>query len=158
MRLLQTLTLTLHQTTNNSDTEMSHSWSSAPHWKCGIPARVSRVRIPSSPPEKSNAPLWAVYFCVGVAVWTKRSQSVIAGFGARGAKTSHLAKFESYAAKGAHCANVAQMGIRQSLHLRHKNQTPRCGRLFIRPLYHILQLCISSMVASSCRIYFRVVG
>ena len=30
---------------------MSHSWSSAPHWKCGILARVSRVRIPSSPPE-----------------------------------------------------------------------------------------------------------
>ena len=29
---------------------MSHSWSSAPHWKCGIPTRVSRVRIPSSPP------------------------------------------------------------------------------------------------------------
>ena len=29
---------------------MSHSWSSAPHWKCGIPATVSRVRIPSSPP------------------------------------------------------------------------------------------------------------
>ena len=29
---------------------MSHSWSSAPHWKCGIRATVSRVRIPSSPP------------------------------------------------------------------------------------------------------------
>ena len=31
--------------------ETSHSWSSAPHWKCGILARVSRVRIPSSPPQ-----------------------------------------------------------------------------------------------------------
>ena len=67
---------------NKLDSEMSHSWSSALHWKCSILARVSRVRIPSSPPQKSNAPLWAFYFCVGVAVWTKRSQSVIAGFGA----------------------------------------------------------------------------
>ena len=33
------------------DTETSHSWSSALHWKCSIPARVSRVRIPSSPPQ-----------------------------------------------------------------------------------------------------------
>ena len=31
--------------------ETSHSWSSALHWKCSIPARVSRVRIPSSPPQ-----------------------------------------------------------------------------------------------------------
>ena len=50
------------------------------------------------------------------------------GSGRQLMKTSHLAKFESYVAKGAHCANVAQMGIRQSLHLRHKNQTPHCGR------------------------------
>ena len=61
---------------------MSHSWSSAPHWKCGIPARVSRVRIPSSPPEIKNAPTGVFFISVGVAVWTKRSQSVIAGFGA----------------------------------------------------------------------------
>ena len=36
--------------------EMSHSWSSAPHWKCGIPTRVSRVRIPSSPPGIQKIP------------------------------------------------------------------------------------------------------
>ena len=41
--------------------EMSHSWSSAPHWKCGIPATVSRVRIPSSPPEKSNAQMGILF-------------------------------------------------------------------------------------------------
>ena len=40
---------------------MSHSWSSAPHWKCGIPATVSRVRIPSSPPQKSNALLGVLF-------------------------------------------------------------------------------------------------
>ena len=39
---------------------MSHSWSSAPHWKCGIPARVSRVRIPSSPPEIIKPPTISV--------------------------------------------------------------------------------------------------
>lgn len=72
---------------------MSHSWSSAPHWKCGIPARVSRVRIPSSPPQKSNAQFGRLIFSVGVAVWTKRLQSVIAEFGARGVKTSPFAKF-----------------------------------------------------------------
>ena len=53
------------------------------------------------------------------------------GSGRQLMKTSHLAKFESYAAKGAHCANAAQMGIRQSLHLRHKNQTPDMGVLFL---------------------------
>ena len=69
---------------------------------------------------KIKRPIVGVLFlCCGVAVWTNRSQSVIARFGARGAKTSHLAKFESYAAKGAHFANVAQMGIRQSHRLRH---------------------------------------
>ena len=61
---------------------MSHSWSSAPHWKCGIPARVSRVRIPSSPPGIKNAPYGVFFISVGVEVWTKHSQSVIAGFGA----------------------------------------------------------------------------
>ncbi len=29
-------------------------WSNAPHSKCGIPARVSWVRIPPSPPEPSH--------------------------------------------------------------------------------------------------------
>ena len=47
-------------------------------WDIGYP-------IPSfirTPPQKSNAPLWAFCFCVGVAVWTKRSQSMIVGCGA----------------------------------------------------------------------------
>ena len=50
------------------------------------------------------------------------SQSVrnlrLPGSGRQLMKMNHLAKFESYVAKGAHCANVAQMGIRQSLRLR----------------------------------------
>ena len=41
--------------------ETSHSWSSALHWKCSIPARVSRVRIPSSPPGIIKCPRGA--FC-----------------------------------------------------------------------------------------------
>ena len=31
---------------------------------------------------KIKRPIWAFYFCVGVAVWTNRSQSAIAGNGA----------------------------------------------------------------------------
>ena len=31
---------------------------------------------------KIKRPIWAFYFCVGVAVWTKYSQSAITGFGA----------------------------------------------------------------------------
>ena len=42
--------------TEETATETSHSWSSALHWKCSIPARVSRVRIPSSPPGILNIP------------------------------------------------------------------------------------------------------
>ena len=61
---------------------MSHSWSSAPHWKCGIRATVSRVRIPSSPPGIKNTPYGVFFIPAGVVVWTKRSQSAIAGFGA----------------------------------------------------------------------------
>lgn len=63
--------------------------------------------IPSfirTPPGIKNTPYGVFFIPVGVVVWTKRSQSAIAGFGARGAKTSPLAKFESYVAKGAHRA------------------------------------------------------
>ena len=74
--------LMLPRTQNSLDSEMSHSWSSALHWKCSIPARVSRVRIPSTPPGIKNAPHGVFFIPVGVVVWTKRSQSVIAGFGA----------------------------------------------------------------------------
>ena len=44
--------------------ETSHSWSSALHWKCSIPARVSRVRIPSSPPGimKKTYSLYVFFF------------------------------------------------------------------------------------------------
>lgn len=41
--------------------------------------------IPSfitTPPEIKNAPYGVFFISVGVAVWTKRSQSAIAGFGA----------------------------------------------------------------------------
>ena len=38
--------------------------------------------IKHTPPEKSNPRYGRFYFCVGVAVWTNRSQSVTAGFGA----------------------------------------------------------------------------
>ena len=56
------------------------------------------------------------------------------GSGRQLMKTSHLAKFESYVAKGAHCANVAQMGIRQSLHLRQEI------KILNRPLRAVLIL------------------
>ena len=52
------------------------------------------------------------------------------GSGRQLMKTSPLAKFESYVAKGAHRA-TANMGIRQSLRLRQKNQTPDMGVLFL---------------------------
>ena len=56
------------------------------------------------------------------------------GSGRQLMKTSRLAKFESYVAKGAHCANVAQMGIRQSLHLRQEI------KILNRPLWAVLIL------------------
>jgi hypothetical protein len=40
----------LRKPTIDSDAERSHSWSSAPSWKGGIGATLSRVRIPPSPP------------------------------------------------------------------------------------------------------------
>ena len=59
-QLLPKKRLPLPRTQNNLDSEMSHSWSSALHWKCSIPARVSRVRIPSSPPEIIKTPTKSV--------------------------------------------------------------------------------------------------
>ena len=64
------------------------------------------------------------------------------GSGRQLMKTSPLAKFESYAAKGAHRA-TANMGIRQSLRLRHKNQTPDMG-IFI--WYFVLIAFLESVV------------
>ena len=38
--------------------------------------------VNSGPPEIKNAPYGVFFISVGVVVWTKRSQSAIAGFGA----------------------------------------------------------------------------
>ena len=59
-------------------------------------------------------------------VWTKRSQSMIAGFGASVDENEpFLAKFESYVANGAHRAN-ANMGMYSPV-IRPINKSRVCG-------------------------------
>ena len=60
------------------------------------------VEMSYSARNKEHPRMGCFFISVGVAVWTKRLQSEIAGFGASVDENELFAKFESYAAKGAH--------------------------------------------------------
>ena len=65
---------------NSSSGEVAE-WSNAAVLKTVVRLRGPGVRIPPSPPENKNAPLWGIFVCGGWGVWKN-----LLGFDCRGAK------------------------------------------------------------------------